>query len=167
VERGPYDRPDQPPAQPPGQPPAQPGYAQREPGYGSGYEPPPERRFGVPEVVAVLAMVVAIVAIFLALDARNEGSSQEEINRQVRQETQRQVDEIREATGQQAQSANKRARGAESEAEKAQEDAAELNSSVARLEKEVSSLKAQQNQMRDSLQKQSEAIADIRRTLRE
>jgi len=56
---------------------------------------------------------------------------------------------------------------ADATAEKNQESVARLESQVAELRGEVSALNSQQNQMRESLQKQSEDIADIRRTLRE
>jgi hypothetical protein len=169
MERGPYDRP------PPGQQPQQPGYPQQGAQYQqpAGYEPepPPERRFGWAEIVALVSVVAAAVAIFLAIDARNSSSSDEEIAQQVQQETQRQVDQIRSEAGGQLESADRTARNAESKAdataEKNQESVSQLESQVSELRGEVSALKSQQNQMRSSLQKQSEDIADIRRTLRE
>lgn len=158
MERGPYDRP------PPG-----PGQPRRDSGYEAPpeYERPTERRFGIAEVVAILALLAAVVAIFLAIDARDDGAGQQQVERQVRQETQRQIEEIRSSVGEQAGNAGARARAAEKEAEQAQEAASELRSQVAGLEKEVSSLQTQQNQVRESLEKQSEAISDIRDTLRE
>lgn len=158
MERGPYDR-----------PPEEPGYPRRDPAYAPPpeYEPPADRRFGVSEVVAMLALIAAIVAIFLALDARGQGSEDEQVARQVRQETQRQIQQIRSSVGQQAGTAGQRAREAEAEAEQTRETASQLNSQVSDLRGEVSSLRSQQNQIRDSIQSQSEAIADIRRTLRE
>ena len=63
--------------------------------------PPPEyereRRIGLAEVAALLALIAAIVAIVLAVDARNADSDDEEIARQVLQETQREVDRIESA----------------------------------------------------------------------
>lgn len=69
--------------------------------------------------------------------------------------------------GQQAGSAGARAREAEAEAEETRESVSELRSQVSGLQNEVSSLKGQQNEVRDSLERQSEAIAEIRQTLRE
>jgi TolA-binding protein len=163
MEGGPYDRP---PQGQPGQPAQDPAY--RPP---AGYEPPPERRFGLTEVAALLALLVAAVAIFFAIDANNSSTSDEEIAREVRQETQRQVNEIRSEAGGQAESADETARQAsrkaEVTAEKNQESVSQLESQFSELQGEVGTLQAQQNQIRDSLEKQSEAIADIRRTLRE
>jgi len=163
MERGPYDRP--PPPEDPRYPQRDPAY--RDPAYDPAVPPEPERRIGVGDVVAIIALVVAIVAIFLAIDARNEGSSDEEIARQVRQETQRQIDQIRSSTGEQTGSADKRAREAENEAEETGESVTELSNQVSSLNEQVTKLQSQQNEIRSSLQKQGEAISDIRRTLRE
>src|SRR3954453_12749759 len=100
MEGGPYEpRPGD-----PGYPPRDPAYAQPgvpppPPEY---YEPPRERRIGLAEVLGLLALIGAIVAIVLALAAREEGSDDKEVARQVRIETQHQIQRIRTSLGEKA-----------------------------------------------------------------
>lgn len=156
MERGPYDR-----------PPGEPGYPARDPGYVQPPAPPPEyyeppRRFGIAEAAALLALIGAVVAIFLALDAKDEGSNDEQVARQVRQETQRQVEQVRSSLGEKAGTAGARARDAEAEAEKTRKDVAALRAQVLRLQGEVETLRTQQNQTRDTLRNLSETVAKVR-----
>src|SRR5215213_1970594 len=111
MERGPYDR-----------QPRQSGYPPRDPAYVEPAAPPPEyyeppRRFGFAEMAAILAVLAAAVAIFLAIDAREQGNDDEQVARQVRQETRRQIVRIRSTLGEKAGNAGARARAAEAEAE--------------------------------------------------
>jgi hypothetical protein len=155
MERGPYDRP---PRQ--GYPPRDPAYvepAAPPPGY---YEPP--RRFGFAEMAAILAVLAAAVAIFLALDAREDSNDDEQVARQVRQETQRQIAQIRSSLGQKAGTAGARARAAEAEAEQTRATVAKLGDQVTRLEGEVRTLRIQQNRVRDTLRNLSESVAKVR-----
>jgi chromosome segregation ATPase len=152
----------------------QPGYPRRDPRYEQPgyvpppeYEPPPQRRFGAAEAVAVLALLAAVVAIFLALDARDEAGDDEQLNARTRAEIQRQVQQVRTSLGERAGTAGARARQAESEAAQTRNSVSQLSSQVSSLEQEVSELRGQQNQMRSSLQRQSEAISDLRRATRE
>jgi uncharacterized protein HemX len=130
-------------------------------------EPPPEyyerpRRFGFAEMAAILAVLAAAVAIFLALDAREEGSDDEQVARQVRQETQRQILQIRASLGEKAGNAGARARSAEAEAAQTRATVAKLSDQVTRLQGEVRTLRIQQNRTRDTLRNLSESVARIR-----
>src|SRR5689334_9184183 len=110
MERGPYER-----------RPGVPGDPRRDPAYAPPpeyYEPPP-RRVGFAEVVALLALVGAIVGIVLAIDAREHGSDNEQIAREVRVETRRQLRQTRAAVAEKAGTAGARAREAEQEAKQA------------------------------------------------
>ena len=161
MERGPYERP------PP--PPGQPGYPAQDPAYAEPVTPPPEyyeqrRRIGFAEVLALLALVAAVVGIFLALDARDEGSDDQQVARQVRAETQRQIVAIRSSLGEKAGAAGARARQAEAEAEKTRATVAKLSSQITRLQGEVKTLRIQQNQVRDTLRNLSESVSKIRTT---
>ena len=158
MERGPYDR----PTRQQGYPPPDPAYvepAALPPEY---YEPP--RRFGFAEMAAILAVIAAAVAIFLALDARDSATDDEQVARQVRQETQRQIVQIRASLGEKAGNAGARARAAEAEAEQTRATVAKLGDQVTRLEGEVKTLRIQQNRVRDTLRNLSESVAKIRTT---
>ena len=158
MERGPYER-----------WPGETGDPRRDPAYAPPpeyYEPPP-RRIGFAEVVALLALVGAIVGIVLAIDAREQGSDDEQIAREVRQETQRNIRQVRAAVREKAGSVGARARQAETEAKQTREAVAEMRKQLSRLQTEVSTLKSQQNQVRKTLQGQSEAIGELRRKPRE
>ena len=163
MERGPYGQGPEDPRRPVGDP----RYQQRPVDYGPPPEYERERRIGLAEVVALLAGIAAIVAIVLAIDARKAGSDDEEVARQVRQQTQREINRIESAVEKKTGSAGSKARRAQAEAEGAEEEASELASEVASLEGEIRALKTQQNEVRNSLQNQSEAISDVRATLRE
>ena len=159
MERGPYDRP------PEGRP-----YPERDPRYippPPEYEVPPRRPFGVAEALATLALIAGIVAIFLALDAREEGSDDEQLARQVSAEVDRKVRQTRASVRQRAGAAGARARRAEAEAEQTREAVSELRGQVSGLRTQVSSLQARQSQMRSTLERQGEAIQALRRAAQE
>jgi hypothetical protein len=155
MERGPYDR-----------PPEEPGYPARDPAYAQPVAPPPEyyeppRRIGFAEIAALLALIGAIVAVFLALDARDEGNNDEQVARQVRQATRRQVEQLRSSLGQKAGTAGARARAAEAEAEQTRRAVSTLRLQVAQLQGEVKTLRTQQNQTRATLRNLSETVSKI------
>ncbi len=126
------------------------------------YEPPRERRIGLAEIVGLLALIGAIVAIFLALDAREEGSDDKQVARQIRIETQREMERIRTSLGQKAGTAGAKARQAEDEAEQTRRAVAKLRSQVAELQSEVRVLGTQQNQTRDTVRNLSETVSNMR-----
>ena len=151
--------------------PGDPGYPRRDPAYAQPappppppeyYEPPRERRIGLAEILGLLALVGAIVAIVLALDAREEGGDDKQVARQVRIETQREIQQIRTSLGQKAGTAGARARQAEAEAEQTRRAVAKLSSQVAKLQGEVKVLRTQQNQTRDNLRNLSETVSKLR-----
>jgi hypothetical protein len=151
--------------------PGDPAYTRRDPAYVQPaapppppeyYEPPRERRIGLAEILGLFALIAAIVAIVLALDAREEGSDDKEVARQVRTETQHQIQRIRTSLGQKAGTAGARAREAEAEAEQTRRSVATLRSQVAQLQGELKVLRAQQNQVRDTLRNLSETFAKVR-----
>ncbi len=154
MERGPYDR-----------QPGDPAYVRREPAYAPPpeYEPPPERRFGVAEAVAIFALVVAMVAVFLAIDAREEGSDDEQVASQVRREVDLKVRQIRSTLGQRAGAAREQAQAAESEAERTRAALTDLRTQISALRKRDRALQTQLNQARSTIQLQSDAISDLRR----
>jgi TolA-binding protein len=156
MERGPYDR-----------PPRRPDYPPRDPAYAEPAAPPPEyyeppRRFGFAEMAAILAVLAAAVAVFLALDARDSATDDEQVARQVRQETQRQILRIRSSLGEKAGNAGARARAAEAEAEQTRATVAKLSDQITRVEGEVKTLRIQQNQVRNTLRNLSESVAKLR-----
>jgi len=158
MERGPYDRP------PAGRP-----YPEGDPRYvpPPDYEPPPRRSFGVAEAVATVALIAGVIAIFLALDAREQGNDDEQLARQVSEEVDRKVRQIRTSVGQRAGAAGARARDAEAEAEQTREALNEMRTQLSGLREQVSSIQSRQNQMRANLERQSEAISSVRRAARE
>ena len=152
--------------------PGDPGYPRRDPAYAQPappppppeyYEPPRERRIGLAEILGLLALVGAIVAIVLALDAREEGGDDKQVARQVRIETQREIQQIRTSLGQKAGTAGARARQAEAEAEQTRRAVAKLRSQVAELQGDAKVLRSQQNQTRNTLRNLSETVSSVRR----
>jgi hypothetical protein len=152
--------------------PGDPRYPRRDPAYAQPaapppppeyYEPPRERRIGLAEILGLLALIGAIVAIVLALDAREEGSDDKEVARQVRIEMQREIQRIRTSLGQKAGTARARARQAEAEADQTRRAVAKLRSQVAELQSAVKVLRTQQNQTRNNLRNLSETVSKVRR----
>ena len=157
MERGPYEP-------RPGDPRRDPAYAQpAAPPPPEYYEPPRERRIGLAEIVGLLALIGAIVAIFLAIDAREEGNDDKEVARQVRVETQREMQRIRTSLGQKAGTAGARAGQAEAEAEQTRRAVAKLRLQVAQLQEDVKVLRTEQNQTRNTLRNLSETVSSVRR----
>ena len=127
------------------------------------YEPPRERRVGLAEILALFALIGAIVAIVLALDAHEERSDEKEVAHQVRIETQREIQRVRASLGQKAGTAGARARQAEAEAAQLHATVTKLRSQVAELQGELKVLRIQQNQTRDALRNLSETVSKLHR----